>query len=397
MAALVEVPDLGGEATSVVAEWYQADGASVSPGEPLCRVECEFVAIEIEADEPGLLWHRKPAGSIERPGAVLGLILAPGEPLPPDGGPAPVPVAPVDFVAEPDEVLDGIAQQESETSEFAFDPVTEDVQQMDEELEELQTEAVLLPFPRKFEAAALAEWDMAPGDAIEFRTSLFDGEGTVIAGLAEPGGSIPGLPLWETEEQAAGPAVLPSGARERFERISAEATASAQVLTVSVAVDLAETAKLVTVCEREWRVQGVSLRPEDVVLRAIAVALDEAGMAGGTGAMVIAEAGSDTSSAVSAPAVKNLKQVATARAAGGDAPFERADWLLVSLAPLGMASATPRLENGRDIAFAMGAAGKAGSATITMAYDSGRWSEGSAGRLMARMKELLEAPYAMLV
>src|SRR5687767_15972818 len=66
----------------LVAEWYRPDGAAVQPGDPVCRIECAFVAFEVEAEKAGLLLHRRPAGSIERPGVVLGHILAAGEAVP---------------------------------------------------------------------------------------------------------------------------------------------------------------------------------------------------------------------------------------------------------------------------------------------------------------------------
>ena len=75
MAVSVEVPNLG-EATAggLVAEWYRADGALVGAGEMVCRVENSFIAFEVEAECEGTLHHQKPAGSIEGPGGVLGLI-----------------------------------------------------------------------------------------------------------------------------------------------------------------------------------------------------------------------------------------------------------------------------------------------------------------------------------
>ncbi len=83
MGVVVEVPDFGeGMGAGLVAEWYHADGADVSAGQPVCRVECAFVAFEIEATGHGLLRHQKPAGSMEPAGAVLGVILVAGEVFP---------------------------------------------------------------------------------------------------------------------------------------------------------------------------------------------------------------------------------------------------------------------------------------------------------------------------
>ena len=107
MAVSVELPDLGRDmAGGLVAEWYLPDGAAVGAGEPVCRVECAFVAYEVEAAESGLLRIRRPAGSIERVGEVLGVILEPGEALPheePSSRHVPVAEAPlVPEVPEPE-------------------------------------------------------------------------------------------------------------------------------------------------------------------------------------------------------------------------------------------------------------------------------------------------------
>ena len=69
MAVSVELPDLGRDmAGGLVAEWYLPDGAAVGAGEPVCRVECAFVAYEVEAAESGLLRIRRPAGTSIRSG-----------------------------------------------------------------------------------------------------------------------------------------------------------------------------------------------------------------------------------------------------------------------------------------------------------------------------------------
>lgn len=83
MAVRVAVPKLGNRMRGgLVAEWYQPDGASVQHGEPVCRLECDFVAFDIEAEGDGVLRHRMDAGLVRPPGDLLGVILGNGERMP---------------------------------------------------------------------------------------------------------------------------------------------------------------------------------------------------------------------------------------------------------------------------------------------------------------------------
>lgn len=243
-----------------------------------------------------------------------------------------------------------------------------------EEFEAALREAVVVPFPRRF-----AE-PLANGQAEE---------------LPEPGGSIPGLPLWEPDDAGAGNAPA-SSTVERFGRIASAAAADAQVLHATILVEVGEAARLAVVCEREWRRSPAPLI-EDVMFRAIAFALHESSGADGIGGMLVAESDSDVSMALASPAALPFREAVVRRESGGDAAFESASWILVSVARQGVFSCTPRLEHGRELAFAMGAADASGHAALTVAFDSLAWSEGSAARLLARIRELFESPYAMLI
>lgn len=375
-----------GMAGGVVAEWYQPDGSTVSTGDPICRIECEFVAFDVEAEQPGLLRHQRPTGSIEKPGVILGLILAPeesatrGSAMPPLAEPVLAEEVPLD------EAIAGFDDSgESPLSDSLDEP------------EDPAFEAIVVPFPRRFADVPAVEWDEAPGDAVDFESGFFSGKpDPVTEALVVPGGSIPGLALWEAETEST-IRDLPELQNERYARISAEAAASAQVLTVSVCVNLMEARNLVAACTRAWTDSEVGARIEDVVFRAIAYALENVGMNPGPGALVIAEDESDVSSALAAPMTMTLREAVATRATGGDATFEDAEWVLVSLANLGVTSATPRLDGGRSLSFALASEDEHGVAGLTMSYDSSRWSEGGAARLLVRVQELAETPYAMLV
>lgn len=81
----ITVPRLGMACPGgLIAEWYVPDGAAVEAGQPLFRLEAEFAAIDVEAESAGIVRHRVPAGIPQFSGAVVGVIVAPGEPIPSD-------------------------------------------------------------------------------------------------------------------------------------------------------------------------------------------------------------------------------------------------------------------------------------------------------------------------
>jgi pyruvate/2-oxoglutarate dehydrogenase complex dihydrolipoamide acyltransferase (E2) component len=377
VAVSVAVPNLGEEmAGGLVAEWYIADGASVAEGDAVCRVECSWVAFDVEAEGPGLLRHRKPVGSIEHPGVILGLILAPDEAIPSE--PTLVPEPPLEPVK---------ANIAPEPNEPESEPLPE--------FEEALVEAVVVPFPRRF-TQPQTEWEQVPGDAVNFDSSLFGGrEAERAAALEQPGGDIPGLPLWEPDDVVA--EIEDSGVEARFSRISREAAASAQILNMTVLLDMTEAARMRSVCQREWEADGLVPLMEDVLLRGIAHSITEHVDDAATAGLLIAGMESDVAVALNEPAARAFKTVVQERVDGGNSSFEAADWILVSVAAAGVTSATPRLDGARTVAFACGHIDDADKLILTMAYDPARMGEGAAARLLARVREVVQAPYAMLV
>jgi hypothetical protein len=425
VAVSVAVPDLGEDMVGgLVAEWYRPDGAAVQPGDPVCRIECAFVAFEVEAEKAGLLRHRRPAGSIERPGVILGHILATGEPVPGDAPSAPANQEPVEPATEglrgtlPE--LEPEADSEPEfTFDFNFEPEPEPPQlviveppapppgderdgQVEaeplEEFEQALIEAVVVPFPRRFAMQPGVPLDEVPGDSVTFETSLFEApDGQVADSLPVPGGSIPGLALWDPEDQSPGSPASAPKKTESLARIALDPGASVQVLSMSIFLDCKEAERMRVVLAREWRSAGITPLLEDIVFRSVAMALREASGVDSTGALVIVGVDSDSSSDIAEPAGKALRESVRSREAGGDIEMETASWQLVSLAEQGIVAATPQLEPGWHVAFAIGAPDSERRATLTAAYDSSHWSVGSMARLLARAREIFEAPYAMLV
>ena len=73
----------------VVEEWYVADGASVNAGDMLYRLETEKVNLDVDAETNGVVKHLVEEGVTMKPGDVVGYIYAADEPVPevlPAGG-----------------------------------------------------------------------------------------------------------------------------------------------------------------------------------------------------------------------------------------------------------------------------------------------------------------------
>lgn len=384
MAVSISVPNLGPEmAGGIVAEWYRPDGATVDHGELICRLECEFVAVEIEAEAPGLLHHRRPAGSIERPGVVIGLVLAPGEALPEEPAPAELPQASTTDHDEPESAaITGSLEDDPEEEPAAPPPLA-------------PGEPVVLPFRRRPADEAPHPWSAVPGDATEFETSLFE----TAEPLPDAGTAIPGLPLWEPDDDPPYADAFPPAAgspEARFSAIAAEAADEGQVLTMEVRVSASEAARAVHVLAREWREFTPAPIVEDLVLRAFARALAEAGFEASPAGLTLVTPGSDHAVAIEDAEARGFRDAVQARAAGGDESAERAAWTLVSFRECGIRAATPAVAGGHTMAAAMGAIDEASAMSITMSYDSSRLGQGEAARLLARVRTLVEEPYGLL-
>ena len=77
----------------VVAEWHVPDGGTVQAGQLLYKMETEKIALEVVAEAAGIVRHAVSAGTKTAPGALIGYILAPGEAVPAGFVAPPAPVA----------------------------------------------------------------------------------------------------------------------------------------------------------------------------------------------------------------------------------------------------------------------------------------------------------------
>lgn len=83
MAVEILLPKLGlTMQEGTIEEWVAAPGAPVRHGDVLMRLATDKVDVEVEAEAEGVFHPAVPAGVTLPPGAVIGWLLAPGEPPP---------------------------------------------------------------------------------------------------------------------------------------------------------------------------------------------------------------------------------------------------------------------------------------------------------------------------
>lgn len=509
MALPVTVLSLGREGgDALIAEWYQPDGATVRKGELVYRLETDFAAVEVEAEEDGVLQHRAEAGTRQPPGHVVAMIVAVGaEPavdalaagLPEPVLPKPKPRGDRRGSYPLAEVLRAAAEEVSASS---ASPAVEDlpweapasaatpaeetshaaplllfpriVHELKEQAEMEALEEELEPEPDALEMAAEPEpptrmragaWDLVPGEndfnpdwimerndreepppgrgrrfqASNIRSlALGREEAPPSEAIADatPGSATveplsptleeeprPPAPL-ETEPKAAprkpgaSPtplAVESNAAPAAIDLFPGERRADyvpGPTLFLRVGVDAGEAAKMRDQLTREWWGSNVRPTDEDIVLRAIARALHESaafrrrtdvvGMRPLTGNARTVHLLGDAATRPFRDAVASLASLR--ETAGADV---QCMCTLTSFAELDLDEATPALPNGQPLAFAMGAVRdvaryrgdkpyRAQVMMLTLAYDSDAMPDGAAARLLSRVRELVEAPYALL-
>jgi len=404
--ASVALPDPAAwPAEGAVAEWFVADGGMVHAGDPVCRFETDFVSFELEAEGDGVLRYLSGAGDCRPTDGILAVILAPGEPLAVLDTP---PAAPLDLLtptpaaSPPDAAEHSTPFQERRPAAPPLAFVPREILAGSSPA----SDATVLRFPEPpaHELADGPAWVPVPGDGVDFATALTDALTTAphpaVAGSVEPGS---GHATSETAETVRLPA--PSAVRP-----SAPGTASASVLFIRVTADLSECHKMCDQLAKEWGVAGIVPRIEDIVVRALARALRELPAFDCAGTIAVrsltpeAEAFRVLHNAGSRPF-----RDAVAALAGHSAEDAASDYdcVVTSFTALGIEDATPRLDRGRPFALAIGATRKVVTlvgdrplqrrvASLVVAYDAAIIEDCTAARLVARVRELVESPYALL-
>ncbi len=185
-----------------------------------------------------------------------------------------------------------------------------------------------------------------------------------------------------------------------------------QPLFARITIDVTEAGKMRDQLTREW--MGSNIRPtdEDIVLRAIARTLHEGAAFRRITDLVGIRPLNGTSrhvhllaDAATRPFRDAVSSLAALRATPGT--DMQSICTLTDYGPFGLDDATPALVDGQPLAFAMGAVRfvpvfrgdrplRASVLTLTLSYDSEAIPDGAAARLLSRICELVEAPYALL-
>jgi pyruvate/2-oxoglutarate dehydrogenase complex dihydrolipoamide acyltransferase (E2) component len=324
-----------------VVEWYQPDGAVIRRGQPLCCLESGYVAVDVEAEGDGVLQQRVAAGESGSPGDVLCVIEAAAAPA------ARVPAKPA-----------GKGRGPAAPLAFPHRPLTGD--------------------------GAAFDWDEVPGDSVDFDSGLFrlpggDDDVEPAASQVRAVTSQPVQPVVITEPWAVAGPNLRTTAR------------------------LTEAIKMRDQLTSQWRGAGLVVSVADVFVRAVARAwretMDE------DPAVTISTPGARQAVVTEAAGVAFRDVVAEAKTTelSEEQPSLRVISLLGTAVEEGFfacqpASVTFTFGSEREVVEFEGESVRpAAAVTVTLACDGAQLADEVAVQLLARVRTLVESPYALLV
>ena len=280
----------------VVEEWYVADGASVNAGDMLYRLETEKVNLDVDAETNGVVKHLVEEGVTMKPGDVVGYIYAADEPVPevlPAGG---------DGAAAANETgvaaVDATAAAASAAGASAAGPSAADGRILSSPAarrlaSELKVDIAGLngsgPGGRIVEAdvqaaAAAQPKPPAPAPSSPMARKLARELGL---DLAQVYGTGPGGRITKEDVEAAAKTPAPSfergedqtipvrGMRKTIAKRMLESLQSSAQLSMDMDVNMDDAVKLRGQLIDEWRAEGVRPTYTDLVVRAVAKALEK--------------------------------------------------------------------------------------------------------------------------
>lgn len=299
MATEILIPKLGMTMTAgTVAEWYVADGTEVQAGQRLYRLETEKIEFQVEAEAEGVVRHLVPAKTKLAPGAIVGYILAPGEPMPASA------ILPLVLAGAPAAVVaaQGNGRLKRDGGRIPASPIARRLaKERGVAIESLAgtgpagrvTEADVLAWkPAAAAAAPTSPAREVPASPLARALASQLGVDLRIVRGSGPGGRVTkedveaaaavrsALPS-EVEQLAPGPRppgpssqTIPLGAMRRTiaERMHASLQEMAQ-LTMAMDVGMDECVKLRSQLIDEWQAEGIRPSYTDLVIKAVAKAL----------------------------------------------------------------------------------------------------------------------------
>ena len=407
MVTTVAIPRLSVNTGSVMlAQWYEHDGASVSIGTPLLRIETDNVAFDIEAEADGVLRQRARSGGTYETGECVAFLLAIGERLPDSPWENPTDADPARAVESLQPEANDTRAPTAPNRQAGAAPRL--LKALDRRGKRSSGTAILPLREAAFDSAA--EPDFPPDSRLTF----------------DPPAARPPVPeaveleIHDVTHDWDAPRLFIHEQRHS-ESALAEGTAHAtsdprspsQTLRLRARVNFAEVQKLCAQLAKEWRAEGLKPDAEDVVVRAFAIALEAAnpGMPLAGVRLRRLTAAGETTHFVPRASTRPFHEAVAGRARKSDAPEEvhpgaASSPGVVSFANLGIQDGDVRLGAGETTALAFGAVisvpVREGARTVnapfvmlTLAADGEAMGEQAAAVLLARIRELLEAPYTL--
>ncbi len=414
MPTPVVVPRFSLSMTSaLISEWYQPDGASVGAGDPLFCVEADNVAFDVEATVAGVLRHRARAGLAYEPGEAAGVLLAIGERVPTELHPPAIPVAPTPVMPPPPSPPPGprTSVRQREASPAPPPPA----------LEKTTDGRAHLVVPLRRSRATLPPVPVSHHAFDRASRPDFDGDGPFAAPVLEPA-----APDERSPRQEAAPVddptvrfaqpdapVAPAGETSATPVAAAEpAPAPARivrhVLTLGARVSFVEARKLTAQLRKEWRVRSLAPDDIDVVARAFGMAIEgttPGGADAGGGIAVSVVNGESVMVPFGASAAFRDAVEARCRAAKMHGLPSHVE--LVSFAEAGIDEPCGDLSLGAAMRLSVGAVHPwphtggvrpvfGPHVSMVLAFDATLVPVPEAAAVFARLRELVESPYALL-
>lgn len=224
-----------------VAEWYVSDGAAVTQGELLYRLETEKVELDVDAASSGTVRHLVPEGATLEPGAVIGWVFAAGEEIP---DPLPQPRA------------------QPAASAPAIDPAAPASTSADRPVEAERIRAS--PAARRLAKELGVDLGRVRGSGPGGRIIRED-----VEAATPPGGARREVAV----EPRPGEAIPLRGMRRTIARRMHESLQTTAQLTMDMEVRMDDAVRLREQLIQEWESEGVRPTYTDLVVRAVAKAL----------------------------------------------------------------------------------------------------------------------------
>lgn len=299
MPVEIVIPKLGMTMEEgTLTDWLVPDGAEVEAGTPVFNLETEKIQMEVEAEASGTVRHIVAAGTTLPPGAVVGYILAAGEKLP-TGAPVPEVTSPSALAPEKPAPANGVMRLEEGripatpiarrlAKEAGLDisiirgtgpggriveadivAARERPQPPAARPEAVDGHVLASPIARRLAESLNVSLAGVRGTGPGGRITKEDVEAAAAGGKAATPAAVPAAQV----EHQPGSQIPVRGMRKVIARRMHESLQQMAQLTMGAKVDMAEAMKLRTQLVDEWAPDNVRPTYTDLVLRAVAKAL----------------------------------------------------------------------------------------------------------------------------